>query len=153
MTLEELSSRCLKPQGESGCWFYPDSEKGGKNSRCYHKGKLRYAHRVALELKLDEELQPSDIACHSCDVPRCCNPNHLWKGTQSDNMVDMTAKGRRRGGHSMRLTLDEEELIFDLFHGGFSKKEISRLMTRTEYAVRRALTRYEIRLTQYTLPI
>jgi len=39
--------------------------------------------------------------CHSCDVGRCINPDHLWLGTQKQNMDDMDAKGRRgtrRGG-------------------------------------------------------
>lgn len=31
---------------------------------------------------------------HRCDNPQCCNPNHLFAGTQKDNAQDMIAKGR-----------------------------------------------------------
>lgn len=39
---------------------------------------------------------PDDLnVCHSCDVPRCVNPKHLWAGTQADNVHDSIKKGRR----------------------------------------------------------
>jgi hypothetical protein len=39
-------------------------------------------------------LGPRDLALHHCDVPACCNPAHLFLGTQADNLRDCAAKGR-----------------------------------------------------------
>jgi hypothetical protein len=36
------------------------------------------------------------LILHRCDNRPCCNPSHLWAGTQKENMDDMMAKGRAR---------------------------------------------------------
>lgn len=53
------------------------------------------AHRMAWEL-LHGPLGPRIQVHHHCDNPPCVNPEHLWVGSQSENIQDMLAKGRER---------------------------------------------------------
>lgn len=75
------------------------------------KTKQVRAHRIAWELANQQPLGPDDAVLHSCDNPPCVNPAHLMRGTQSDNVADMTAKSRHHdhgrthcvNGHDRRL--------------------------------------------------
>ena len=75
------------------CWFWG----GGKFASGY--GALRVdgrqvrAHRYAYELCYGA-LLPGFVVCHRCDNPPCVRPDHLFAGSQRDNMRDALLKGR-----------------------------------------------------------
>lgn len=81
----------------SGCWEWG----GAKDQDGYgvFRGevggvKFNRAHRFSYAVHFGEIPEGSYI-CHSCDNPKCVNPEHLWAGTPRDNMEDRDAKGRR----------------------------------------------------------
>ena len=50
-------------------------------------------HRLAWELA-NGPIPDGMFICHTCDNPPCCNPDHLWPGTNAENTADKVTKGR-----------------------------------------------------------
>lgn len=98
------------------------------------------AHRIAYELKygvFDNNLK----VCHKCDNPLCCNPFHLFLGTNKDNTDDMFAKGRnasRIGGLNGNSKLTEKEAL-DIKYGNKTVSDLCK-----EYNIRNHIV-YSIR--------
>ncbi len=80
-----------------GCWLWKGATfKNGGYGRIIIKGKHYRAHRLSYELF---KVPPGDMkVCHTCDVTRCVNPDHLWLGTDTENIADRDAKGRTARG-------------------------------------------------------
>jgi hypothetical protein len=79
----------------SGCWEFNKKTVVDGYGRIKIGGRLVMAHRAAYEAfrgPIRDEL----LACHSCDNRLCCNPWHIFPGTDSDNMRDAVGKGRAR---------------------------------------------------------
>ena len=62
------------------------------------------AHRFSYE-HYRGPIRDTAFACHYCDVPSCCNPAHLFIGTQKDNMADAKEKGRISAGEHRPLSV------------------------------------------------
>lgn len=81
----------LGPLGD--CWEWQGHRMKFGYGVIRHDGRIRKAHRVSFALNngaLPEEM----MVCHRCDNPACVRPDHLFLGTQQDNMDDRMAKGR-----------------------------------------------------------
>ena len=140
-------------RGPSECWPWKGGTTDGYGLFCLATDKNLLAHRVAYELYY--EVEPTLNVLHKCDFPLCCNPKHLYQGTQADNVMDCVQKNRcsakltpdqvveirnsfRRNGrwsNARDLALNygiAESTLYRMLHGESWKHLPGKLLTRTE---------------------
>lgn len=88
--LERLLARAIRL--DSGCLVLPNHlDHPTVYPHVHVNGKTMRANRLVWE----SEHGPTDLnVLHTCDYPRCFAIEHLFAGTQAENMQDMTSKGR-----------------------------------------------------------
>lgn len=103
------------------CWLWAASvDTHGYPKYSFRHGRQLYtwlAHRMSFAL-LHGNIPTGLCVCHTCDIPRCVNPEHLWLGTHKQNCDDKIAKGRagkaqpnpRRGQYSRQAKLNDEKV-------------------------------------------
>jgi hypothetical protein len=77
------------------CWIWTGA-KTSKNygSFKYYEDKPAIGAHVSSYLFYVGEIADGMYVCHRCDNPLCVNPDHLFLGSNSDNMKDMVKKNR-----------------------------------------------------------
>lgn len=75
------------------CWEWTAGRMGRGYGAIKHGGRMRSAHRVMWELA-NGPIPKGLFVLHRCDNPLCVRPDHLFLGTQADNMRDCAVKGR-----------------------------------------------------------
>jgi DNA polymerase I-like protein with 3'-5' exonuclease and polymerase domains len=95
--------RGFKQTSPQDCWLWQGKVRTVRvGDEAWKVSRLAWA--------IANNADPGDLkVCHDCDEPFCVNPRHLWLGTQTDNMLDMYAKGR---GVPRSAALTELDLQF-----------------------------------------
>ena len=83
------------------CWLWTGAlhSSGTPANACGRVGynnKVYQAHRL-MWIAVYGPIPAGRVICHECDHPRCINPDHLWLGTQAQNLRDAMRKGRHKG--------------------------------------------------------
>ena len=101
----------IDKRSKDECWPWLDhTDKDGYPP--FRVGKYRYkAGRVILFLTTGDDPGVNQ-ACHSCNNPSCCNPSHLYAGTQSDNFQRAIEEKRAFVGQKNgRAKLTEADIV------------------------------------------
>jgi len=111
-SLEELVKRGLQKK-DNGCWEWMKSISSETGyGKLVYGGKHISAHRASYTV-FKGDIPKGKHICHTCDNKRCVNPDHLWAGTQKENIQDCVSKGRMHDQTGKRLSNETIKKISD----------------------------------------
>lgn len=124
------------------CWLW----LAGKNKDGYGQFEIDYvtwiAHRVSWIIHFGAIPQNKPCVLHNCpsgDTPACVRPEHLWVGTNVENVADMDKKGRRadmRGEcHSQSILNEDGVRVIRARHKAASNKSAVRKALSLEFGL------------------
>lgn len=107
-----------KRPGVDSCWLWTASKNRDGYGQFKLDGKVVRAHQVSW--KLEKGVWASYL-CHTCHIPACVNPNHLYEGDNKSN-------GRDKAARSLSWSKYSETVVVSLrieYQNGLSSNELS----------------------------
>jgi hypothetical protein len=116
----ETILRNIECKEDCDCWFWVGftNDKGYGRLRVYPYEKI-LAHRLSYIVYKGPIAKGLEIL-HTCDTPRCVNPEHLKLGTHDENVADMLTKGRQFS------KLNKEQAL-EIYKSPLHPKELARI--------------------------
>lgn len=87
---EDFDSNYRIQQG-TGCWIWQRAIAAKGYGHFMLKGKLVYSHRFSWQ-RANGDIPEGFHVLHECDTPACVNPDHLFLGSNLDNILDKRRK-------------------------------------------------------------
>ncbi len=131
------------------CWIWTAfTDRDGYGYFSTKKGTQVKAHRLAYELYTKSRIPDGLLCCHKCDTPSCVRFDHLFLGTNKDNLADAASKMRMHIGEQhgqSKLTETKVLKIRDLYikkqmsqnaiaeDFGICQTQVSRLIRRKQW--------------------
>ncbi len=126
--LPERFWRNVDKQPGDACWEWT----GHRQDNGYGVLTVNYrptrAHRISYELH-NGPIPKGMFVCHTCDTPACVRPDHLFSGTNRDNMHDAAVKGRTTQGerHAHHKLAEKEVVtILSAWNQGAKQEDLAR---------------------------
>lgn len=114
-----------------GCWLWSGSNCRGYG-KLFHQGRTQLVHRLMCK----PSPAVNELAMHKCDVPACCNPNHIFPGTHAANMADKAAKGRtRKTGNGKHSSAADRAETRRLLANGHSVRSVAKILGRNRASI------------------
>lgn len=139
--LQRLMAKVL-PEPNSGCWLWNAGMVRGYGRLqvgTSRSPRTELAHRVSYGLHYGPI--PAGLGVyHRCDTPACVNPDHLFLGTQLDNMRDARRKGRYRAFGKEQKLCEADVRVIRALGASTGKRRIARMFGLHHKTVRAILT-------------
>jgi len=138
-----LNSHCKPIEYEvndNGCYICTShtQNKSGyptihRNHKCLSMSRFIYEQKKG-------PIPPNNHVLHSCDNPCCINPDHLFLGTNLDNIRDKVNKGRQAKGSSAGSAKLKEEQVLEIKTSSLSDQELAQKFNVSKVTIHRIRT-------------